>query len=186
MGLGLLRYGPVASSPNFTAILKPRINSQIIAAELRVVGVNGENLGILPRAEALALVNPAEGIDLIEIAPTAKPPVARLMSFDKFRYEEEKRVKKERQAHRQHGLKRVQISARAAEHDLQVRKQQLEKFLTAGHQVEVFVRLRGREKYNKPWAMQKLEAFLKMIEVEYRMLGEPKFAHGLSVQVIKK
>jgi translation initiation factor IF-3 len=125
-------------------------------------------------------------LDLIEIAPQAQPPVARVMSFDKYRYEAEKAAKKERQAQKSHGMKRVQISVRAAEHDLLMRVHQLEKFLNEGHQVEVFVRLRGREKGNRPWAEQKLQEFLKMITVEYRLLSAPKFAQGLSVQVIKK
>ena len=76
------------------AIIKPRINNQITAPELRVIGEDGNNLGVLKREEALALAKPELGIDLIEIAPTAKPPVARIMSYDKYRYEEEKREKK--------------------------------------------------------------------------------------------
>lgn len=75
-------------------ILKPRINNGITAPELRIIGEKGENLGVLSREKALALTRPDAGIDLIEISPNAKPPVARLMSYDKFRYEEEKREKK--------------------------------------------------------------------------------------------
>lgn len=170
----------------YTPILKPRINNLITANELRVIGPNGENLGIMSRKEALELARPEEGLDLIEIAPGAQPPVARVMSYDKFRYESEKAAKRERLAQKSQGMKRVQISARIAEHDLQVRAKQLEKFLNEGHQVEVFVRLRGREKGNRAWAEQKLRDFLKMITVEHRMLSAPKFAQGLSVQVIKK
>ena len=169
--------------------MKPRINSQIIAQELRVIGETGENLGVLPRDKALALARPAEGVDLIEIAPDAKPPVARLMSYDKFRYEEGKREKKERLAQKSGGMKRVQISARAAQNDLAVKLRQLVKFLAEGHQVEIHLRLRGREKGNKPWAEQKLAEFLKMIppEVEYKRVSPPRFGgYGLSMQIAKK
>jgi translation initiation factor IF-3 len=126
-------------------------------------------------------------MDLIEIAPTAKPPVARLMSYDKYRYEETKREKKERLAQKSGGLKQVQISARAAQNDLLIKARQLQKFLDEDHQVEINMRLRGREKYNKDWAKQKLNDFLKMIPSEYKVISEPRFGgRGMSMQVTKK
>lgn len=73
---------------------RPLMNHQITAAELRVIGEKGENLGVITREKAIALARPEENMDLILIAPTAKPPVARIMSYDKFRYEEAKREKK--------------------------------------------------------------------------------------------
>lgn len=176
--------------PSFhTSIPTPRINSKITAQELRVISDTGENLGILSREKALALARPQDGVDLIEISPNAKPPVARLMSYDKFRYEEAKREKKERLAQKSAGMKRVQISARAAKNDLEIKMRQLEKFLSEGHQIEIHLRLRGREKGNKDWASQKLEEFLKMIpaEVEYKRISPPRFGgYGLSMQIGKK
>ncbi len=153
---------------------------------MRVIGEQGESLGVLPLSEALKLADAARGIDLIETVPNATPPVARLMSYDKFRYEQEKAAKKERQTQKGAGVKRVQISVRAAGGDLQIRQRQLEKFLAEGHPVEVFVRLRGREKYNRPWAEQKLQDFLKMITLEYKVMSPPRFGQGLSVTIIKK
>lgn len=153
---------------------------------MRIIGENGENLGIMSREEALRLASPESGLDLIEVVAKADPPVARLMSYDKYRYEREKAEKKERKAHKFAEMKRVQISARAAENDLLTKIKQLEKFLTEGHQVEVFVRLRGREKYNRDWANKKLTEFLQMIKMEYKVLSAPKFAQGLSIQIAKK
>jgi translation initiation factor IF-3 len=141
----------------------------------------------LSREKALALARPADGIDLIEISPNAKPPVARLMSYDKFRYEEEKREKKERQAQKSVGMKHVQITARAAQNDLMIKVRAVEKFFAQGHPVEVNLRLRGREKRNKDWAMEKLKEFLKMLPVEYKQLTQPKFTgNGPGVQIAKK
>jgi translation initiation factor IF-3 len=152
-----------------------------------VIGEKGENLGVMPRAEALQLARPEDGTDLIEISANAKPPVVRLMSYDKFRYEEEKRIKKERLAQKSVGVKTVQISARAAHNDLMVKIHQLEKFFAEGHPVEVTMRLRGREKRNKDWAMEKLLEFLKLIPVEYKKLSEPRFlGNGPAVQIAKK
>jgi translation initiation factor IF-3 len=167
--------------------LKPRINSQITAQELRIIDEKGENLGVLSREKALALARPSEGIDLIEISPNAKPPVARLMSYDKFRYEEEKREKKERLAQKSVGMKHVQITARAAANDLMIKVRAVETFFAEGHPVEINLRLRGREKGKKDWAMEKLHAFLKMIPVEYKQLTQPKFTgNGPGVQIAKK
>ncbi len=169
------------------SITKPRINSLITAPELRVIDETGKNLGVLKREEAIALAKPETGLDLIEIAPTAKPPVARLMSYDKYRYEAAKLARKERLSQKGGGLKHVQISARAAANDLQIKVRQLEKFLAEGHQVEIQMRLRGREKYNKDWARQKLAEFLKMITVEYKALNEPRFGgQGMNMQIAKK
>ena len=169
------------------AIPKPRMNQYITAPELRVIGEQGENLGVLSLGDALKLTRPADGLDLIEISPKAVPPVARLMSWDKYRYEEEKRLKKERMAQKGPEMKHVQITARAGEHDLLVRVNQVEKFFHDGHPVEINMRLRGREKANKTWAFDKLEAFLKMIPTDHKRLTTPRFLqHGPSVQIAKK
>ncbi|MDO8664927.1 MAG: translation initiation factor IF-3 [Candidatus Liptonbacteria bacterium] len=163
------------------------MNSQITAPELRVIDQDGKNLGVLKREEALALAKPELGLDLIEISPLAKPPVARVMSYDKHRYEMAKLAKKERLAQKTGGLKHVQISARAATNDLMIKIRQLEKFLAEGNNVEIVMRLRGREKYNKDWARQKLAEFLKMITVEYKPLNEPRFGgNGMNMQISKK
>jgi len=141
----------------------------------------------MPRAEALKLAQPDSGLDLIEISAAANPPVVRVMSYDKFRYEEEKRVKKERAAQKTAAMKAVQITAKAAHNDLMVKAKQVEKFFAQGHPVEVVMRLRGREKRNKDWAMEKLKEFLTLIPVEYKKLNEPKFlGNGPAVQIAKK
>ena len=169
------------------AIIRPKTNNQITAPELRVIGVEGENLGVLSLEQALALVRPGEGVDLIEIAPGAKPPVARLMSFDKYRYLQEKLEKKARRAQKTVGIKQIQISARAAQNDLMIKVRQLEKFLGEGHRVEIMLRLRGRERFDKGRAHQKLKEFLKMITTEYKMLAEPKFGgRGMMTHIAKK
>lgn len=168
-------------------IQRPRINNEITARELRVIGEHGENVGVLSINEALKLIRPEERIDLIEIAPNTNPPVARLMSFDKYRYERGKAEKKERRAERVGGVKRVQISVRAASNDLLIKVKRLEEFLKEGHQVEVFLRLRGREKGKKEWAESKLREFMGMITAEYKTITQPKFGgQGIIIQITKK
>ena len=126
-------------------------------------------------------------MDLIEIAPTVSPPVAKIMSFDKFRYLKDKELKKQRVSRKSSVLQQIQISARAAKNDLEIKSKKLEEFLNEGHKVEIALRLKGREKYNKDWAFRKLDEFLKMITVEYKVTSEPRFGgRGLNMQIIKK
>jgi translation initiation factor IF-3 len=165
---------------------RPLMNHQITASELRVVGENGENLGVITREQAIALTRPAEGIDLILVAPAAKPPVARIMSYDKFRYEEAKREKKERAAQKSIEMKHVQITVRAAQNDLMVKVRQAEKFMAEGRPIEINLRLRGREKRNKDLALEKLKEFLKLLPSEHKELHTPRFGqNGPSIQIVK-
>jgi len=153
---------------------------------LRVIGEAGENIGVLPLAEALKLAK-EKGLDLIEIAATAKPPVAKIMSYDKYRYQEEKKLKKQKAGQKIQELKMVRISARAADHDLQIKADKVDEFLSEGHIVEIQLMLRGREKANKDWAKQKLLEFLKIINPEHKVLLEPKYGgRGFNAQVVKK
>lgn len=153
---------------------------------MRVLGNDGKNVGVFATAEALRMAR-EQGLDLIEISPNANPPVARIMSFDKYRYLEEKAEKKEKQAQKSAGIKTVQISARAAEHDLAISAKKLEEFLSEGHQVEVQMRLRGREKGNKAWAEGRLKHFLGLIQIEHRIVVPPRFGgRGMMVQLMKK
>lgn len=168
--------------------MKPRINNQITAKEIRVISFDGKNLGVMPIEEALKLINPEEGLDLIEIAPNANPPVAKLMNYDKWRYEEEKKAKKEAffQKSKSSSLKRIQISPRMAKNDLMIKLKQLENFLNENHIVEIQMQLKGREKANKEWANQKLNEFLNMISIKYKMLSSPKpGGRGIVCQIEK-
>jgi translation initiation factor IF-3 len=168
--------------------LKPRINNEIIAEEVRVIGPNGENLGIMNLKDALKLINPEKKLDLIEIAPQAKPPVVKLMNYDKWRYEQEKREKKEAflQKSKSSSLKKIQISPRASQNDLLIKLKQLEAFLNENHIVEIQMRLKGREKMNKEWANLKLNNFLNMITLKYKVLSGPKTGgQGISIQIEK-
>lgn len=163
-----------------------KINEKITALELRVIGEAGENIGVLPLAEALKLAK-EKGLDLIEIAATAKPPVAKIMSYDKYRYQETKKLKKQKAGQKIQELKMVRISARAAEHDLQIKAAKLNEFLSEGSIVEIQLMLRGREKANKEWARKKMLEFMKMIDPEHKVLLEPKYGgRGFNAQVVKK
>lgn len=145
----------------------------------------GNNLGVISREQALSLAQ-EKGLDLIEVAPAAKPPVARIISFDKYRYEAEKKFKKERAGQKGQGMKQVQIGVKTALNDLELKRKKVEEFLNEGHPVALVMVLRGREKANKDWAKQKLYEFLKRITVECSGT-EPRWGmRGFTVQITKK
>ena len=126
-------------------------------------------------------------LDLIEIAPNGKPPVAKIISFDKFRYQKEKELQKQRASQKTTGMKQVRISARAAKNDLEIKAKKINEFIGEGHTVEIMLVLKGREKYNRDWAFQKLNEFSTIITTEYKVISAPKFGgKGLMVQITKK
>ena len=127
------------------------------------------------------------GMDLIEIAPTAKPPVAKIMAYDKYRYQQEKLMKKQRALQKGGDLKHVRISIRTQKNDLEVAARKVNEFLEEGHKVEIQVRLRGREKTMKDMAKQKFRDFLKYLTIETKVSVEPTFGmRGMSAQIAKK
>ncbi|OGM90517.1 translation initiation factor IF-3 [Candidatus Wolfebacteria bacterium RIFCSPLOWO2_01_FULL_38_11] len=162
------------------------MNNQITAPELRVIDEQGGNLGVMPLSEALKIAGD-KNLDLIEIVPGAKPPIAKIISFDKFRYQKEKELKKQKTSQKTSELKQIQISARAAQNDMEIKARQLEKFLNEGHKIGIVLVLRGREKYNRDWGRQRLDEFLKLISAEYKITAEPKFGgRGIMMQIANK
>ncbi len=153
---------------------------------MRVIDAKGENLGVLKREDALALAKERE-LDLIEIAPAAKPPVAKIISFDKFRYSQEKEEKKQRTAQKAKELKQVRLSPRAAENDLKIKAALADEFLNKGHKVEIHLYLRGREKGNRAWNMERMNQFLAMIQTPHLITMSPRpGGRGLVAQIAKK
>lgn len=172
--------------PEYTIVINYKINKQITAPELRIIDERGEVLGILKLEDALRLAAERR-LDLIEVAPHAKPPVAKIISFDKFRYQKEKKEKKQRQGQKIKELKQIRITPRAALYDLQIKARKTDEFLEKGYKVEINLFLRGREKANKSWSLEKLNEFLKLIKTPHRITMEPKRGgKGFVMQIFKK
>ena len=137
----------------------------------------------MKREEALKIAE-KKGLDLIEISPSANPPVARIFNFDKFRYEEEKKLKKQQKLQKSLDIKQVQISVREARNDLDIKANRVEAFLKDGHGVTIAMVLRGREKANKDWALKKLDEFLKILKESYVVSMPPRWGgRGFAVQI---
>ena len=123
-----------------------RVNRQIKAKEVRLVDQDGKQIGILPLQEALRIAE-ERGLDLVEVAPNANPPVCKLLDYGKFLYEMKKKEKEARKKQREHSMevKDINLSLRIDEHDLKVKLKQMREFLEDGDKVRVRIRFRGRE-----------------------------------------
>jgi translation initiation factor IF-3 len=125
-------------------ISDPRINERIRVPEVRLVGAAGEQIGVVRIEDALRMAQ-EQDLDLVEVAPTSKPPVAKLMDFGKFKYEAAQKVREARKNQVNTVLKTVRFGLKIDAHDYGTKRGQIEKFLKAGDKVKVIVVFRGRE-----------------------------------------
>ncbi|HAV40610.1 MAG: translation initiation factor IF-3 [Aquificota bacterium] len=123
-----------------------RVNRQIRAKEVRLIDENGKQIGIVPLQEALRIAS-EKGLDLVEIAPNANPPVCKILDYGKFLYELKKKEKEAKKKQREHAIevKDMMLSLRIDEHDLKVKLKHMREFLMDGDKVRVRIRFRGRE-----------------------------------------
>src|SRR5205823_7825123 len=122
----------------------PRTNRQIRVPEVRVIDADGQQVGVMPLEEAIRRAEEA-GLDLIEVAATADPPVCRIADVGKFKFEQDKRARDAKKNQHISEVKEVRLRPRTDDHDLQVRVRAARRFLEEGHKVKVEVRFRGRE-----------------------------------------
>jgi translation initiation factor IF-3 len=136
---------------------------------VRVIGPEGENLGVLSTSEAIQRAQDA-GLDLIEISPNANPPVAKIMEYGKFQYEQEKKRREIKSKSHTTETKSVQVKIGTGEHDLSLKAKKTAEWLAEGHRVKVDLFLWGRYKYMEfPFLKERLERFLKLIPHEYKI-----------------
>ena len=151
-----------------------RINQAIKAKELRVIGAEGENLGVLPTRDAQKLAEDAN-LDLIEISPTAVPPVAKIMDYGKYQYEIKKKAKEVKAKSHVTETKGVQVKIGTGEHDLTLKAKRAAEWLQEGHRVKIDLFLWGRYKYmEESFLKERLERFLKIIPAEYKIADDMK------------
>lgn len=151
-----------------------RINHAIKAKELRVIGANGENLGVLPVREAIKAAEDAS-LDLIEISPAAQPPVAKIMDYGKFRYEQKKKAKEVKAKSHVTETKGIQVKIGTGEHDLALKAKRVAEWLQEGHRVKIDLFLWGRYKYmEEAFLKERIDRFLKIVPAEYKIADEIK------------
>ncbi|MEW6429512.1 MAG: translation initiation factor IF-3 [Thermodesulfobacteriota bacterium] len=143
---------------------RTRINRAIRADQVRVIGHDGEQIGIIPIGEALARAE-AEGLDLVEVSATAEPPVCRIMDYGKFRYEQSKKQAEARKKQSVVEIKEIKLRPKTEKHDLDFKIKNIRRFLEAKNKVKVTVRFRGREiVYADTQGKTTLESIAQMLE----------------------
>lgn len=139
------------------------MNEKIRSKQVRVVGEEGEQLGILDTSEALATAQ-EKGLDLVIISPNAEPPVCKMMDYGKFRFEKLKKDKENKKKQKQIALKELRIKPHIDEHDMNTKISQIKKIIEKEHKVKVSLRLLGREKAHADTAIKVLDEIASHFE----------------------
>lgn len=139
-----------------------RINERIRAKEIRVIDEEGKQLGIMPPYEALKIAR-TQGLDLVEVAPTANPPVCRIINYGKYLYQQDKRQREARKHQKSIELKEVKFRPRTSEHDFQVKRDHIAGFLQEGNKVKATIMFRGREMAHRDIGWQMIERLIQEI-----------------------
>ena len=145
----------------------PRINDRIRAPEIRLIGADGENVGVVTPARAMQMAEEA-GLDLVEISPTAVPPVCKIMDFGKFKYETQKREAEARKKQKIIEIKEIKFRPGTDIHDYDVKMRSVVKFLEEGDKVKVTLRFRGREMAHQELGLE----LLKRVEADVAEIGK--------------
>ncbi len=154
--------------------MKERINQQIRAKEVRVIGSDGENIGVFPIEEAWKQAE-MQGLDLIEIGPNATPPIVKIMEYGKYQYEQAKKQKKMKAGSKPTETKSIQVKPGTGDHDLELKAKTASKWLAEGHRIKVELFLPGRSKYiNEDFLKTRLQKILTLISEPHKVAEELK------------
>ncbi|WP_347439492.1 translation initiation factor IF-3 [Fodinisporobacter ferrooxydans] len=160
-----------------------QINEAIRAREVRLIDVNGDQLGIVAFREALRIAS-EKNLDLVNVAPTAKPPVCRIMDYGKFKYEQSKREKESRKNQKVISIKEIRMTPNIEEHDFETKLRNVMKFLEAGDKVKIAVRFRGREITHTAIGQSVLERMAKAVEEISMVERSPKLEGRQMIMIL--
>ncbi len=161
--------------------LNPRVNDQITTPQVRLVGEKGSQLGIVPLEEALKTAED-KGLDLVEVAPQADPPVCKLLDFGKYRYDQQKRLKESKKKQHVIANKEVRMRPSIGDHDLETKMNQAIKFLQEGSRLKISVRFRGRELSRLDLGTTLLDRVLEIL-ADYAEIDKSPMVEGRSMIV---
>lgn len=167
---------------------RTKLNGEIRYSEVRVIGSNGEQLGIMSSREAQLLAN-EQGVDLVEIAANANPPVVKIIDWGKYQYQKMKEEAKNRKKARekQSELKQMKIGLKISDNDLNIKVRKMRTFLDDGDRVKVMIIFRGREMAHKEIGNELLDKVVQLLGEDVIVEGKPQMSgRNLSVQVRKK
>ena len=158
------------------------INGQIRDKEIRVIGENGEQLGIMSPKEAMKLAQEAE-LDLVKIAPKAQPPVCKIIDYGKYRYELARKEKEAKKKQKTVEVKEVRLSPNIEANDLNTKVNNAKKFIGTGNKVKVTLRFRGREMAHMQQSKHILDDFAQML-VDVAVIEKPAKLEGRSMSMV--
>jgi len=158
------------------------INQEIRDREVRVIDQNGEQLGIMSSKQALELAEQRQ-LDLVKIAPHAKPPVCKIMDYGKYRFEAAKREKEAKKNQKVISVKEVRLSVTIEEHDLNVKAKNAIKFLKAGDKVKVSIRFKGRQMSYIDNGMNVMDSFVDLVK-DYAIIEKKPKLEGRNMIMI--
>ena len=161
----------------------PRVNDRIRAPEIRLIGADGENVGVVTPARALAMAEEA-GLDLVEISPNAAPPVCKIMDLGKFKYEQQKREAEARKKQKIIEIKEIKFRPGTDTHDYDVKMRSVLKFLEEGDKVKVTLRFRGREMAHQDLGMDLLNRVAGDVAETGKVESMPKLEGRQMVMMI--
>ena len=161
----------------------PRINDRIRGAEIRLIGANGENIGVVSPDRAMGLAEEA-GLDLVEISPNATPPVCKIMDYGKFKYETQKKEAEARKKQKTIEIKEIKFRPNTDTHDYDVKMKNVVKFLENGDKVKVTLRFRGREMAHQELGRELLERVAEDTKELGRVENFPKMEGRQMVMLI--
>ena len=161
----------------------PRVNDRIRAPEVLVIDENGEKRGVMPIEDALALAEEA-GLDLVEVAPNANPPVCKILDYGKFKYQAQKRAAEARKKQKTIEVKEIKMRPTIDTHDYEVKMRSLRKFISKGDKVKVSIRFRGREVSHADLGRALLERVLADAGDEVKVELQPKMEGRQMVMIL--
>lgn len=163
-----------------------RINEAIHADQLRVIGPDGDQLGILSRSEALKIAEDA-GVDLVEISPNADPPVVKVVDWGKYQYQKMKELQKSRKNAKTVELKQMRMGLKIGANDLEIKLRKIREFLAVGHKVKILIFFRGREMAHQDLGYVMIERIAAQLEEDAIIEQKPQMAgRNLSIVVRSK
>ena len=164
------RRCPIAKKQQDTT----NVNNQIRAEEVRIIGSDGEQIGVLPIKEALQRAE-EKGMDLVEVSPNAKPPVCKIMDYGKYKYQRTKQLQEAKKKQKGYQIKEIKVRPKTEAHDLETKVKNIERFINKKNKVKITLVFRGREIILKEQGQQVLEKLVAMTEDFAQVEQSPKY-----------
>jgi len=159
------------------------VNERIVAREVRVISETGEQLGIMPTPDAIRVAG-EKGMDLVEVSPTSRPPVCRIMDYGKYKYTQKKKAQSAKKKAMTQSVKEVKLRPKTEEHDYQFKLKHINRFLLDGNKAKVTIRFRGREMAHKDIGLEMLKRIVRDVGDMATVASEPAMEGRLLQMVL--